>query len=521
MSQPVLLQNAYANGMRRDNARNQLPKDSAWNLRDIILDYDAPARERAGWAYASPSMTSVTAGTASNAVDGGLYAVYSLTGGAVGKNICVDDAGRVFLFTASTVTYLGALGAATLQNPVFHGGAAASAATAVYTGLAIITAGDGTTAPKKFDGNTLSALNGSPPAAKYATVYKDYTLLANGTVSSILYPNRVWYSPPGDPDCFGTAGVSSWDTTDSWVDFIQPVRGLASLKTVHLVFGDTQVARVQGSVAPPDTDFRVDDPWQKIGLLDARSIVEYQDSVFWCAPEGVFRTDGVSLDDLTSKGGMLRYWLDTVADADDTYSFSAGILRGKLMISILDGDGAFVDAFMVDLVTYAWTRMSNVDAVTYWNGVRESTLSDETFFGRAGTPRVGYTGSMFATVGQSAFVADGDGTAVVSTVETPFYDGGQPGLKVWKALYVGFVLDDLTGANPTIAVSRVSTPEAADADYVSIGTLTEQAAYDRQRLRIGGRHHGMGFKFVRSGAGDFFGYDIEADLAPLEGSKLS
>lgn len=521
MSQPVLLQSAYGNGMRRDNARNQLPKDSAWNLRNIILDYGAPARERSGWAYASPSMTSVTAGTAAASIKGGLYAVYSLTGGAAGKNICVDDAGRIYLFTASAVTYLGTLGVAPKQNPVFHGGAAASAATAVYTGLAIIVAGDGTTAPKKYNGNTLSALNGSPPAAKYATVYRDYTLLANGTVSSILYPNRVWYSPPGDPDCFGTSGITAWNTTDSWVDFIQPVRGLASLKTAHLVFGDTQVARVRGSVAPPDSDFTVDDPWQKIGLLDARSIVEYQDSVYWCAPEGVFRTDGVSLDDLTSKGGMLRYWLDTVAAADNTYTFAAGILRGKLMISILNGSGTFVDGFMIDLVTYAWTRMSNVDATSYWNGVRASTLNDETFFGRAGTPRVAYTGSMFATVGQSAYVADGNGTAVVSTVETPFYDGGQPGLKIWKALYAGYVLNDLTSASPTISVYYATHPETVDGDYLVLGSLSAQEAYDRQRLRIGGRHHGVSFKFERSGAGDFFGYDIEADVSPLEGSKLT
>jgi hypothetical protein len=218
---------------------------------------------------------------------------------------------------------------------------------------------------------------------------------------------------------------------------------------------------------------------------------------------------------------MLRYWLDTVAAADDTYTFSAGILRGKLMISILDGDGAFVDGFMIDLVTYAWTRLSNVDALSFWNGVVESTLSDDTFFGRAGAPRVGRVGSMFAKVGDSSFVADGDGTAVASVVETPFYDGNQPGLKVWKALYVGFVLDDLTAANPTISVYSVDTPNAADADYVSVGSLTEQADYDRQRLRLGGRHHGMAFKFVRSGAGDFLGYDIEADLSPLEGSKLS
>jgi hypothetical protein len=517
VSQPSLLQNQYTNGMRRDSARNQLPRDAAWTLRDVILDYGAPARERGGWAYASPSMTSVTAGTASNSIRGGLYAVYSLTGGATGRNLVVDEDGNAYIFTDSGVTFLGA-GVTLLQNPVFHGGAAASASTAVYTGLAIIPDGTGAAVPKKYDGNTLSNLNGSPPKARYATVYKDYTLLGNGTVDSIVYPNRVWYSPPGDPDCFGTAGISAWDTTDSWIDFIQPVRGLASMKNVHLVFGDTQVARVQGSVAPPDTDFTVTDPWQRVGLLDARSITEYQDNVFWCAPEGVFRTDGVTLDDLTQKGGMLRYWLDTVASATTAYSFSTGVIRGKLLISILN-NGTFVDGFMIDLTTYSWTQMSNVDAYTYWDGVQGTNRADETFFGRAGTSRVAAVGSMFAGVASSAYKADGDGTAVACVVETPYYEAGDPGLKVWKALYVAYALVDFGSDNPTIAVGYVDTPEGTS--YTSLGTLSEQAEYDRRRLRIGGRHHGMAFKFTRSGAGDFLGYSIGADVTPLEGSKLT
>jgi hypothetical protein len=503
--------------MRRDNARNQLPKDAAWNLRDVILDYGAPARERAGWAYASSAATSTTAST----IAAGLYATFSPTAGAVAQNLAIlNNSGSYRLIKVAADGSVTDIGAALqpLQNPVFHGGAAASAAAAVYTGLLIIPDGTGAAVPKVYDGTTLANLHGSPPKAKYATVYRDYTLLGNGTVGSTQFPNRVWYSPVGDPDCFGTASLTAWDTTDSWIDFIQPVRGLASMKNVHLVFGDTQIARVQGSVSPPDTDFTVSDPWQRVGLLDARSITEYQDNVFWCAPEGVFRTDGVTIDDLTQKGGMLRYWLDMVGNATTASTFSTGVIRGKLIITVLNG-GVFSDGFMVDLTTYSWTRISNLTATTFWDGVTPNGRTDETFFGCSDEPRVARLGTIFSAVGQSAYKADADGTAVVSVVETPFYEGGDPGLKVWKALYVGYALVDFASDNPTITVEYADTPDSSS--YTSVGTLSEQAAYDRRRLRIGGRHHGLGFRLTRVGNGDFLGYSLEADVTPLEGSKLT
>ena len=510
-----LLQNQFSGGMRRDSARNRMAPDTAWNLVDVILSYGAPARERGGWSYASPSATAITAASPT-AIKGGAYAVYSLTGGAVARNIMIDEDGRAYLFSGGSITDLGAA-LTVLQNPVFHGGTSVSGATAVYTGLLIIPDATGAAGPKKYNGTSISNLNGSPPAARYAEVYKDYTMLANGKVSSIEYPNRVWFSPPGDPDCFGTAGVSAWDTTDSWLDIIVPVKGLAATKNVVMIFGDQQVARLRGNTPPPDTDMQLDDPWQKIGLLDARSITVNQDIVYWCAPEGVFASDGVSVDNLTAKGGMLRYWLDMVNGADTGWTFATGILRNKLIISVTDS-GTFQDAFMVDLDTYAWTRLSNLPAYSFWNGVVDNTVNDDLFFGHAGHPQAGHCEPMFAKVGDANYKTDGDNTAVASVIETPFYDLGNPGLKVVKDLVVGYTLTDYGTADPTIAVSYIDQPDSTS--YTALGTLTETSGYERRKLTIGGRRFGLGFKFARAGAGDFLGYDIMLAKRELEGSKL-
>jgi hypothetical protein len=413
---------------------------------------------------------------------------------------------------ASAATSIGA--SRTLaQNPVFHGGAAASAATAVYTGLVIIPDGTGAAVPKKYDGTTLSDLNGSPPFAKFAAVYKDYTVLGNGTVSSIAYPNRIWFGPAGDPDCGFSGSVTAWDVTDAWIDFSLPVIGLASTKNILLVFHDGQISRIRGNTPPPEEDMVVDDPWQKVGLLDPFSITEYQDQVYWCAPEGVFGTDGVSLNDFTLKGGMLKYWLDLVKDATSTWTFATGVIRNKLIVTVMDGT-TFKDAFMIDLQSYAWTRLSNMTATAFWTGQYGS--ADETYMALRDEAKTARLGTMFQ-VGDGTYKNDADGTAVASVFETPFYELGRPGIKNLKGIHVGYYLKDFATDNPTLAVSYLTTPEATS--YTSLGTLSENTTYNRARLGIGGRVYGVALKFTRSGAGDLYGYDIAAEVQFQEESK--
>jgi hypothetical protein len=511
MAKPAPLQNQFNAGMKRDSSRNRMAPNSAWNMVDLIPDYDAPARERGGWAHASASVSAVT-GTASY-IRGGIFAAFSPTAGEVRKNLCIDEDGLLYsVATDGTVTLIGS--ARTLaQNPVFHGGTAASAASAIYTGLVIIPDGTGAAVPKKYDGTTLADLNGSPPMARFATVYRDYTVLGNGTVSSTTHPNRIWFSPAGDPDAGFSGSQTAWDTEDSWIDFSLPVKGLASTKSALLVFHSDRISRIRGSSPPPDEDMVVDDPFQKVGLLDPFSITEDQDMVYWCAPEGVFRTDGVSLDDISLKGGMLRYWLDLAADATTAWTFATGIHRGNLIVSVMNGS-TFVDAFLISLNNYAWYRLSNLDAVSFWDGLLNN--SDEEFFARRSQAFVGRCETMFDP-GNSSYKADANGTAVASVLETPFYEFGRPGIKTLKALYAGFYMSDHGSDNPTLAVSYVKTPEATD--YTALGTLSENASYDRRRIQIGGRVWGAAFKFQRANAGDFHGYDLSAEIGYQEESK--
>jgi hypothetical protein len=518
VSKPLLLQNSFTAGMKRDFPRNRMPADSAWTLKDVILEYGAPARERGGWTHTSPNIAGVPPFPATW-ITAGIYAVFSTASGSVPRNICIDDAAQVYEFTSGVSASNVGFGWSMIQNPVFHGGARANGTT-VNSGLVIIPdGGAGNQPPKKYNGTAITLLNGSPPAAKYAAIYKDYTVLGNGYVSTVQYPNRIWFSPVGDPDCSGSSGASAWDTTDSWIDFTTPVRGLAATKNALLVFGDGNISRVRGSIAPPDTDMTVDDPWQKLGLVDPFSITVHEDIVYWCAPEGVFRSDGVYLDNITGKGGMLRYWLDLMAGADDQDMVATGVIRNKLVISILDGAGgrAPIAAFMVDLQTYAWTEVTNLDARSFWDGVRDNTINDDLFFGRSQAAYVARLETVFSEVDDANYKNDGDGVAVASIVETPFYEMGRPGLKTVKGLHAGYQLTDHATDNPTVAVSYITSPEQTT--YTALGTLSETTDYDRKRLQLGGRYYGLGFKFARQNAGDFLGYDLSAEVGFQEESK--
>lgn len=510
MAKVELLQRAWFAGMKRDYPRDMLPANSVWNLVDGIPQYDAGVRQRGGWTQHSQSLSAVST-SSSTYVTGGIYATFSISGVATSRNLAVDEDGR--LFNVTTAASAASIGTAVTieQNPVFHGGVALSGSSEL-TGLVIIPDGTGAAVPKVYNGTSLTGMSGTPPKARYATVYKDYTVLANGTVSSTLYPNRIWFSAEGDPD-------NTWDTTDSWIDFSLPVKGLGPTRNSMLVFADTQVSRVRGSIPPPDEDMVVDDPIFQVGLYDAMSIASHKDTLIWAAPEGVFRSDGVVLDDLTKRGGMLRYWLDLTSAATSTWTFAGGTLRDIYFLCVMDGT-TFKDCFMIDLATLAWSRLSNIDATSFWDG--QNSTADELYWGRRGDEIVCRLSTIF-DVGDETYKLDGDGDATHMVLETPFYTLGRPGLKRAKRGFIGYQLSDYDADNPLMTVEWTTTVN--DTSYETAATLAETSDYERVSFPINRQVHGVGFRLSRedntvdTGAGDLLIHDLGIDSHPQEQSR--
>jgi hypothetical protein len=231
----------------------------------------------------------------------------------------------------------------------------------------------------------------------------------------------------------------------------------------------------------------------------------------------VFRSDGIVLDDLSKKGGMLRHWLDLVSTATTSWTFASGIIRDQLVISVMDG-ATFKDCFVVDLQSYVWTRHSNIDATSFWTG--QQGQADELYWGRRGAARVCTLDSIFQKVGNSAYKADGDGDSVLPVLETAFYEFGRPGLKRIKSCYTGYELTDYATDNPTATLAYILTPEETSYTSLSAG-LDEQTTYRRERFTIGRQAPGIALKFTRVAAGDFLLYDLGFDVHALEPSRLA
>lgn len=507
MAQVQPLQGSFTGGMKRDFPRNAMPAGSVWNAIDVLPNLGAGLRERGGWVHHSEDLSTVAATT--SRIKGGIFAPFVISGASAPRNLAIDEDGLLYNCTSAGSSTSVASALTVAQNPVFHGGTIRDGQTAL-TGLVIIPDATRSAVPKVFDGTTVSSMTGSPPEAKYATVYKDYTVLANGDLSGTLYPNRIWFSPEGDPDC---VSASSWDTTDSWIDVGLPISGITATRNAILVFCEGgQIARIRGSIPPPDEDMVVDDPIFRVGLYDAMSIAEHKDRVIWAAPEGVFASDAAILDDLTKRGGMLKYWTDLTKDATSTWTFAGGVHRDTYFLSVMDGS-TFKDAFAIDLQTVSWTRLSNLDALTFWNG--QINTGDELYFGRYAA-RVGRLSTIYQA-GTSTYKNDGDGDAVASVVETPFYPFGRPGQKRIRRAFTGYELTDFASDNPTVAVTYITTPE--ETSYTTGNTLSENTTYDRKLTEVNKRAWGIGLKYTRSSAGDFLLYDIGADGWPLEESR--
>jgi hypothetical protein len=470
--------------MARDFPRNAMPKGYAWNLVDFLPVGGAPGRERGGWTDAGD--IGATVATASYII-GGIYPP------SWGFNITVDEDGRVAKVTAGgTVTDVAA-GVVVAQNPVIH------------RDKVLLFANDGSTSPKKATNSagtvSIGALGGSPPAAKYAVVFNDYTAAANVSAQ----PQRIYFSDPGDPE--------GWDTTNSFWDMSQPVKGLVALRTALLTFHDGYIGRIRGTTPPPGSDFIADDPLFAVGCSDARSIATKGDRIVFANGEGVWMTDGSAEPaDLMKLCGMRTYYQSIMGSYDSSsWTLVGGFIQGGYLLTIMNGS-SFVDCFWISLDPLGCWRLSNIDARSMW--VAQGTV-DKLYFGRRGAAKLGEVSSMFMP--SSSAKNDGNGTAVASVFESPYYEGGF-GAKSFRQLYVDHELTDYATDNPTAAVSYITTPEATSYTALSVG-LTESTTKTTYRQPLNLLADGIAVKITRSGAGDFKLYGIEAEVEAVEKSR--
>lgn len=495
MATPIILQEGYDLAMKRDFARERLPKGAVWNSLDWLpSDLGARLRKRGGYAHASQNIASVQA-TASY-IAAGVMGEY-----AAGQSILIfDEDGRAYEVESAAATEdIGA--ALTTRSAVF------------YNDKVIAFHDGGTTAPKKITRSggthTIANLGGSPPAAKFGLVYKDVVW----ALATDANRDRILFSDAGNPEV--------WDVTNKFLDVSFDITGGATLSNAVLIFMRGRTARIRGSIPPPDTDFIVDDPQFEVGCTDNRSIALYRDKVIWANAQGLYISDGTALEDLTRLCGMKSWWRDVMLGREGFstgtvysitgFSIAGGVYGDYYFYSIMNG-ATLVDSGYIDLTKFTWRRVANLDSVFFFSRL----YPEELFFGRRGGAFLGSLSGIFAPA--SGNKNDGDGDAVLPILELPYFQG-EPGIKTLRRLFVGWDIRDASADNPLLTVSYATLPEATT--YTAITpTLTETTQYTRQALPLNLAAPGLSLKIAQTNASaDTRLYDIELEAIPRERSR--
>ena len=488
MASTVVLQEVF-DRMVRDLPRDQMPKGACWNLLDAIPGLGGPAGTRGGTTYASQNIASVSASASYISA----FAVAAFSAGSA--KVAIDEDGRVYrVYSASSTSAL-SVAQAPKQKLIFH------------REKLIIPSDNGTSTVKYYDGaTTVTALTASAPTAMYGTVYADRTVLA-GTASQ---RQRTYFSGPGDP--------TSWDTTDGWVDMSYPLTGVAALQNALLLFSDRRIERIRGKTPPPGSDM-VKDTLYEVGCTDARSIAVFNDVCVFANGSGLYMTDGASVKDLTVEGGMKKYWQAQMASYDSsTWTISGDVYKDEYVVCIMNAS-TLVDAFAVNIGSRAFRRVSNIKFVSCF---RDTAGQEELYLGRRDAARVENWSPTYTQA--SANKADANGTAVVATVETPWFNSGKQKV-IWADAYVTYNVPDYASDNPTFTLSYVTDPTSTSYTAVTDSggtgyTLAETTAIARVKRRLRKRSIGLGFKLVQSASGAALLYRLEAHIMPLDEGGL-
>ena len=449
---PSVLQQDFTAGIRRNRSRDDLGRNVGanvlWNCRDWIIGrLGTPLAKRGGWGYQGSALASTPGrvrALADAPMNGGHYLI------AVEADGTVQRSASPFTTFAidGTTRNVGAI----LQNPVFLN--------------------DDIYYPSYNGTQTLSRSN-ETTVVEYLTGTRKPTYLC-------VYKNRLWgiYQENlcAGPPRAGSTG-DPWDD-NAYYGLTQPGKGIASVGGVMLIFYDGAIDRVTGSI-PAGYGVTNDNIERAtfsgdVGLIDAFSIVDWQQTLIWADNMGVWQTDGASKPlDLTWAGGAKDLYREFMANWTSSMRVASGIYSDLLFVTMTNiSSNTFVDCLVCDLPRRVWYRVKNFPFTCFAKnglGTPETWAGVETVVGRVAT----LSGILSPTSSNSS---DADGTAVEADFETAYFRFG-PGPQRVHDLFLGYEMDYLGTAaaltNQTITYTAKKT--GTDGNLIKIALLAGTA----------------------------------------------
>ena len=487
----------FSRGMVRELPRSSIPPGGFYDATDFIFDQAGKAYKRGGVAYQGGAM----GGTNANLNGSKFITVGRFSAGTK----ILAQANDLHLYDITTAaTDLGALSGQWPRGP------------AVMFNDTLYIAPDGDFKKVSIVAGvvTLAAPTNSPPQMRSVTKYASRLVVGNDRTNSRT--NRIYFSQAPDPE-------AAWDTTNMYLDANHEISHLEGIQGALLVFSHDAIERIIGTVPPgiDGEDMALQPFAQNIGCVEGRSVGYWGPWIVFAGAQGVFMTNGSTVEPLMLKNdgsGILGYYqaLAQTAIATSDYVFSGGVHNSTFYhLVISSGTGATVyDHLVCHLPTRTWWRLGANPLMCF-----QSQVSDDSeTYAVAGRSPIATAGIGNRAVKLSGIYApaasnknDADGTAVTPMLETRVLGEGV-GLKSFGHGHLHYDMRDAATDNPTLAVSVAKGLEATTFTAVPESPLGETTDMVRKRFRINRDTQALTVRLQQTNASsktEIFGIEFE------------
>lgn len=343
----------------------------------------------------------------------------------------------------------------------------------------------------------LGTLGGSPPQGRVGCVHLSRFLIANTAAN----PNRVYFSQIPDIE-------ATWDTTNAYIDFDEPITAMASLQGVLIVFSKNRCWRVLGDIPPGDVNENMQvQPLAAVGAFVGSAVATSGGFVYFAGQVGVYSTNGASVTSLTdrpNRAGISSYWQGLSNNFTSGSSITLAVFQQKwLVVSYTDATGPAFVLLKCYLPSGAWVR--DLSGFSHMYASLTAFNSPEKLY--AASVGTNKTFDMTGTFREStADTVDADsGGAVLPYLETGVfgYAGTGPQLKAYGHAHLTYDLRDPSSDNPTLVVKSAPGIEATTFTAVAQSPLAETTDAVRARFDLCQDAQGISLSFKQANASSF------------------
>lgn len=505
----ILASRSWDDGIQRDVSRDQIPRTGAFDILNFLTRNGAPLRKRGGYTWinaVAPSGISMVAWapftTPHLIYTTALGQAYSL--GVSGQTLDGSSLGTLSGFAMSSATEP--------QRPFFHLGT-----------MMVLLQNTLLANPVKYTDSggagagTFASIGGSPPRATVGWSFGDYLVLANGGDPAAAYAlktYRIWYSNVGTVDTWQTGAGGGF------IDMDDDVVAGVSMRSAQFVLGWNRAWSISGVLPPPGGDFVVRDLWP-VGCMDARTLVTWRDYAIWANQSGIWRSDGsVSPRNLLEDSNMASYWRTLLAGFNRSTGWlaCADLLYNHYIISVRGATSSNLITLAINLETGGVVRIGNLNPIMMAHrisgpGTSQEPGDEELFSANNNLTRAYRLSPLWFP--SSTNRTDADGTNVIATLETPFYQLGRTEKKRIADAFITY--EDINGSG--IQVASAITPEViaystegGSADYL----LPASSQVVRRAAPLRKRGNGVSLQLLAGPSDDTSIYGIEIGGHELE-----